>query len=367
MGDLEIVKTDGGKIVDLIYAAYEKRGDAEPERGYLGASIIGHSCSRYLWYCFRACVKRNFEGRMYRLFDTGDNEEARMVADLRSVGCEVHDCDEHGEQFEVNAIGGHFSGHMDGCTIGIPGAEKTWHVLEFKTHGKKSFAKLIKSGVKESKPQHYAQMQSYMHLTGMTRALYLAVEKDTDQLYAERVKYDKDFAESLMNRAEEIITASSPPERAFTRCDYYECKWCDALPLCWGNPVYVLPVPGINCRQCVHATPVVDSVGGAWSCSKHNRGLSKQDQQFACQDHLAIPALITIAEPTNYKNEETESVEYTTARGVKFWNGRLSGQWSSRELSMVSPSAIESPLVEDAKSKFGVRIVGQTVHPEIPF
>ena len=48
-------------------------------------------------------------------------------------------------------------------------APKTWHVLEFKTHGVKSFADLTAKGVVLSKPQHAAQMQIYMHLTGIKR------------------------------------------------------------------------------------------------------------------------------------------------------------------------------------------------------
>ncbi|KKK61528.1 hypothetical protein LCGC14_3013440, partial [marine sediment metagenome] len=145
--------------VKQIFEEYKKAGDAEPTRGYLGASIIGHPCERYLWYCFRQCCSSDFSGRMYRLFETGDREEGRMAANLRSIGCEVHDHDDVGKQFEVSALGGHFSGHMDGCALGIPEAPKTWHVLEFKTHNAKSFKKLEKEGVQKSKPQHFSQMQ----------------------------------------------------------------------------------------------------------------------------------------------------------------------------------------------------------------
>ncbi|GAG27102.1 unnamed protein product, partial [marine sediment metagenome] len=59
------------KTVVAIYAHYKEVGDAEPVRGYLGASIIGHPCERYLWYVFRQCCKPEFDGRMHRLFETG--------------------------------------------------------------------------------------------------------------------------------------------------------------------------------------------------------------------------------------------------------------------------------------------------------
>ena len=155
MGDLAAYLPKKSIVAKSIFEWHKKTGDAEPARGYLGASIIGHHCDRYLWYSFRACCKEDFPGRIYRLFETGDLAEIRFTKELRAIGCTVHDVDPNtGEQFEINDFGGHFSGHMDGCALGIPDAPKTWHVLEFKTHNAKSFAKLVKEGVKASKPVH---------------------------------------------------------------------------------------------------------------------------------------------------------------------------------------------------------------------
>jgi hypothetical protein len=44
---------------------------------------------------------------------------------------------------------------------------------------RKSFVELVAKGVRQAKPQHFAQMQIYMRLTTLTRAMYLAVNKDT--------------------------------------------------------------------------------------------------------------------------------------------------------------------------------------------
>ncbi len=133
--------------VKAIMDWHKQRGDSERPRLYLGASSIGAECDRQLWYNFRGCVKPEFSGRMYRLFETGDLEEARFVKELKAIGCTVHDVDpQTGQQFEVIALGGHFRGHMDGCALGIPEAPKTWHVLEFKTHNAKSFDEAEKRG-----------------------------------------------------------------------------------------------------------------------------------------------------------------------------------------------------------------------------
>ncbi len=358
-------------IVSAIYDHYKTEGDAEEPRGYLGASIIGHHCSRYLWYLFRGCTKEDFPGRLYRLFDTGDREEERMAENLRSIGCVVHthvpppspayieDIAAKPKQFEINTVYGHFSGHMDGCALGIPTAEKTWHVLEFKTHNTKSFGKLTKEGVKKSKPVHYAQMQIYMHETGMTRALYLAVNKDTDELYAERVYYDKTSAESLLAKAKQIIFARVPPARITERPDWYECKFCSAHSLCWGIGEVALPVPSITCRQCCHSSPTKDG-RGRWVCEKQGRALSWLDQKAACDEHLVLPGLLSFAEPTDYGKtpnpspsmKDFEFIEFTNADGNKWRHGQASGHFNTRELRTLPISALSSPMLIEAKGLF---------------
>ena len=152
-----------------IYGAYEhQQGDGF--RDHLGASLIGKSCARALWYDFRWATPARFEGRMLRLFETGQIEEARLVRNLRATGATVLEVDPAtGKQFRVSAHGGHFGGSLDGAAIGLLEAPATWHVVEFKTHSSKSFADLTAKGVQASKPRHAAQMQIYMRPTGMTR------------------------------------------------------------------------------------------------------------------------------------------------------------------------------------------------------
>lgn len=269
--------------VAAIYAAYEANQDTG-FRAHLGASIIGTECERALWYSFRWATRATFDGRMLRLFDRGQREEARFVADLRSIGCEVWEVDENGRQFVCRDDTGHFGGSADGFALGVPEAPKTAHAVEIKTHNAKSFAKLKADGVQKAKPLHYAQMQTYCHMFGVTRALYLAVCKDTDELYSERVRYDAEFAGRLMDKAKRIINAAEPPARAYNDPSFYMCKFCDHRDTCWGNK---LPEP--TCRSCIHSTPVA---GGEWHCNHHGRAMGDAEQEEACPAHLYIPATV---------------------------------------------------------------------------
>lgn len=356
------------KTVAAIFAHYKKVGDDGHMSKTLPVSLIGHPCERYLWYVFRQCCKPEFSGRMYRLFETGQLEEARFVKNLQSIGCVVETIDEETDkQFRVLAFGGHLKGYMDGCALGIPEAPKTWHVLEFKTHNAKSFRELVKKGVKGSKPQHYAQMMIEMHLTGMKRALYLVRNKDDDDLYSERIRYSKKEGEMLMERAERVITAVSPPDRISNRPDFYQCNWCDAQEICWGTDTVVdavkghgsvLLVPSFSCRHCCHATPVLtEEDSSEWRCDKTGKYFVGEGS--LCTNHLLLPGLISFAEPTDYGQDEEgkDFIEFTNKDGTTWKTGPAYGCYSSEELMKIPVSLLANEMIRTAKNLFGSTVI----------
>ena len=302
------------ETIAAIDMAVERGAEAETRRGYLGGSVIGKPCERALWYEFRmAHDKEKFSGRMLRLFDTGHVEEARMIRWLRMSGATVHDVDpSRDEQWAVEAVSGHMRGHLDGIVTGIREAPKTPHLLECKTHNAKSFAQLVKHGVAVAKPVHMAQMQVYMHLKGLTRALYLAKNKDTDELYAERLDYDQAHALTLIAKAERIINASSAPPRISDDPDWFQCRFCPAWSMCHGDKF-----AGRNCRTCIHAHPFE---GGKWACLRHDRSLSDDDQRNGCPNHLYLPSLVP-GEQID-ADETAETITYQMSDGSQWTDGR---------------------------------------------
>ena len=270
--------------ISRIYKAWEEK-QAIHHREHLGASRIGRECERELWYEFRWAKKPAFSGRMLRLFARGQLEESTIVADLRAAGIEVHEVDENGKQFRFSDHAEHFAGSMDGCGKGFVEAPKAWHVLEFKTHNDKSFAALEKDGVEKSKPEHYAQMQVYMGWSGMDRAMYVAVNKNTDEIYIERIRFDKELFESLRAKAKSIIFSDSPPDRINESPAFFKCKMCSFQSICHG----LGELPEKNCRTCNHAHALED---GGWGCSHHQKALTVQDQEAVCESHSFIDELV---------------------------------------------------------------------------
>ena len=320
------------KIVEQIYEKWKKEGDSQTRRTYLGGSEIGKPCERELWYSFRHCTENDFSGRLYRLFQRGHNEEETFVKDLRDIGCEVWEVDEDGKQFEVSACGGHFKGHTDGVAR-IPGHNKP-HLLEFKTSNTKDFKKLEKEGVEVCKPVHYAQMQVYMELMNLERALYMVVCKETDEIYTERVRYSKKDAENLLKKAERVIYGDLP-ERPYDREDYYLCKFCDARKICWGSqsPEPSVPIKTLSCRQCVHAEPTKD---GEWNCKFHKKLATEP-----CKDMLFIPSLVSFAEPKQYFPDHNV-IEF---QGSETWYHGDKG-WDSKALNCEDLITLPKEIVE---------------------
>lgn len=298
------------RVAAAIYRVYARD---EPPRTYLGGSIIGKPCERALWYAFRGEVA-SFDARMLRLFDSGHREEARIIEDLKRAGMKVMDRDDKGDQYAFTMLGGHVGSHIDGIVEGVPDAPKTPHLLEVKTHNDKSFADVQGKGVQKSKPVHYAQMQFYMGALDIQRALYIAVEKSSDRIYTERVKFDEPFFLSLTEKAERIVRADSPPARITEDPAWYECKFCDHRKACWGDAM-----ARKDCRTC--ALVSVQPAGG-WHCSRWKAVVPNEHLRTACDDHVYMPDLVPGCEPENAGPDEAPFVLYRHKEsGVQFING----------------------------------------------
>ncbi len=282
------------QILQAIDRTLEEAQDSG-HRKHLGASIIGKPCARSVYYVFRWAKKKMHGGRMLRLFNRGHLEEARFVALLKGVGADVWDTNPNdidpktGEarQWRISDCDGHFGGSLDGVAR-FPNTPKVAAIFrnflpfvgepfltEFKTHSDKSFKKLQKEGVLQAKWEHFIQMQIYMAKMGLKQALYMAVNKNDDDLYLEVVQADTLEAKRSIERARQIIFNDEPPPRISEAPSFFQCTYCDHVKVChYGE------APDINCRTCAHASPAPE---GAWHCTRERAEIS---DQRGCPEHL---------------------------------------------------------------------------------
>lgn len=257
---------------EIINRMYKSIEDANKKNsiylGRIGASSIGNECLRAIWLDWRAYARVSHSGRILRLFGTGHHQEHRVLGDLRAAGFKVWDRDKHGNQFEFTHASGHFVTKLDGIIKDVPNNSDNPHVLEIKTHNRKSFESLQKKRLREAKPEHYAQVQASMKLANLTRAIYIAICKDDEQYYVERVKEDKTEQARLEQRVIKLIDARLRPAGVSEDGSSFSCKWCDMRAVC------VREQPALKtCRSCRHAVP---SENGTWTCTEHDKPLLTQ-------------------------------------------------------------------------------------------
>ena len=262
--------------IQKIYKYYKDKRKND-HRPHLGGSQIGNECSRALWYQFRHAWSPRFDGRMLRLFETGDREEDRVVSNLRAVGVTVWERDpETGKQVRFTECGGHFALSLDGVGLGFAESKKP-HTLEFKTMSEKNFKAMKNLGCQKSKPVYWAQCQIGMYLAELDRCYFFCVNKNTDEIYGERIKLDKKEAKGLVEKANKIVFADTPPDRLSEDPSFWQCKWCSYWAVCHG-----CKIPEVSCRTCSHVTPEQD---GTWSCAKGK-------PVETCSEHLFIPQIM---------------------------------------------------------------------------
>jgi hypothetical protein len=263
------------QVLPHIKDAY--RQDEDKFRSHLGASVLGGECLRQMWYGWRWFTYRRFDGKTLRLFNRGHLEEARIIALLLMIKVQVYQQTPDGKQYTISHAGGHIGGSGDGVGIDIPDLEPGQPaLLECKTHGDKSFNDLVDKGVRESKLEHYIQMQMYMRKMGLAVGLYCAVNKNTDDLHLELIILNPELCDQLFERGEKVVFALNPPKRISESPGFWKCRWCDHKLVCFGLQGAVVER---NCRTCVASVPLPS---GQWQCTMHNKFLTKEEQLRGC-------------------------------------------------------------------------------------
>ena len=326
MATLPAIQTQS-RLSQMIPAA-RKAADKPRYSSRIGASWIGTPCQRKIWLSYHWAMMPNFSGQMLRLFDTGHREEARVAEDIERAGFEVAlfdpDAPEPNTQFEFTDESGEIVFKADGIVNGTP-ESKEIHLLEIKTMNDRLFKTLDSKGVQKSHPHYYAQAQVGMRLAGLDRCLFVAVNKNDDDVYTERLRIDAKFADELIARAQEISKMVQPPDRIGLDPADKECQYCDFKDLCWSQKF-----PDVNCRTCTFYSHKKCTL------PRHERDLTKEDQIKGCEEHIYISGMINAREVDAGVSEDGKMfVEYENAKGKRFINANALGctdVYPSREL-----------------------------------
>lgn len=214
----------------------------DERRDYLGASLIGHPCSRYIWYEINHYPKLVGKAEWLWAAEDGHRVEDVVANRLRLVpGIELWTHKPDGNQYGWQALGGKFRGHLDGVIRGLLQAPKTLHVWENKCSNHKKFSEFQKAkmdwtekrALEKWNPRYYAQSVVNMHYMNMDRSYTTVCYAGGREIDSCRTEYDPEHAEKMIDKADKILTVKIEPPRISENPDFYQCKMCDRREICF--------------------------------------------------------------------------------------------------------------------------------------
>jgi len=208
---------------------FEKMTQVHKPRGYLGCSIIGHPCDRYIWISKYGDVSVTCSFQKERIFDRGRLEEERIFNLIRKMK-QIHLLSMQ-EEMKNGVLKG-------SCDAILKDGDGTFYILEIKTMHDKAFKELKRGGLAKSNPLYWAQCHAYMKLSGYIRkTIFLAVNKNDESMYEELIDYDPDLGDALLEKANRINDLTQMPEgsKSLSRKPQ-ECFRCHFHQFCYGDP-----------------------------------------------------------------------------------------------------------------------------------
>ena len=203
--------------------------DNDAPRDYIGASSIGEPCLRKLYYQYTGVKGEPLSNKQLRTLTIGKRLESMLLDLLEDAELDIERPQDYNDNLAVSDKEvPNFKGHLDGLWITIDKVS----VLEIKTARDSSFRIFSKNGLMKWQPVYYAQVQSYMGMTGLDQAYVIALNKDTSEIHDEKVDFDPSYYGMLKTKASHIINMEKEPTKINESPLFYMCRLCKFRNVC---------------------------------------------------------------------------------------------------------------------------------------
>jgi hypothetical protein len=210
--------------------------ELEKTRNYLGASAVGHPCTRHVQYDWLCDPEHALKTR--DIFERGHFFEARSREHFARAGFKFAEPDRLG----FKALDGWLQGHADGIFTGGPATPdvKFPCLWEHKCINAKWWRTLGRDGIKKTYPKYCVQVALYQNFLGVSDhpAIFTAVNADTCERLHLLVPFDQECARESIDRAQIIINATRAGEllpRFTSDQNHWQCKMCSHRERCWRS------------------------------------------------------------------------------------------------------------------------------------
>lgn len=199
--------------------------DDKRTRDYIGASGIGAECLRQIWYEFKGVEAESVPTKTRRTWAIGRHLEGLILDWLSDAGIEIQ---RTWADLVANEMP-YFKGHLDSVWMK---KGKPFAIIEIKTAKDASYNIFVKKGLRTWSPQYYAQIQSYMGMSGIHSAYIVVLNKDNSELADELVTFEEVFYEQLCRKAFLIANIEAAPPKINNSPLWYQCKMCKFNKVC---------------------------------------------------------------------------------------------------------------------------------------
>lgn len=209
----------------------------EERRNYIGASSIGRSCNRAIWYEFRGAQRPEIPPTLQRIFDTGKQLEGMILGYIELAGLSITRASAKNnflylEDTELPIFQGH-------CDAILHLTEMESVIVEIKTANNSSFNQFVNHGLIKWSESYYSQIQAYMGMSNRQKAVILVINKDNAELHHEWVHFNQAHYDNLRRKAQMISEATTEPERINKSPLFYICSRCSFKSVCHGGVNHV--------------------------------------------------------------------------------------------------------------------------------
>jgi len=213
---------------------------------------------------------------------------------------------------------GFLRGKADGRCIGVIEAPKADHVLEVKSAKAADWRGVKRHGLAKHKPDHWHQLHIGMAALGVTRGLYVMVNKDTEEILTERLHLDVEVATQQELRVERLVDSDDAPVRISDKADSFACRFCKHKAVCHEGAF-----ARRHCRTCLHFSFTSEGNG---HCSRFEKPLrpKSQSQGADCPAHLYLPDLVPGEQIDACA--ESETIKYQMPDGTEWTDGVITSQ-----------------------------------------
>jgi hypothetical protein len=230
-----------GELINaLIDAALEQERSQQPEREYIGMSELGDECLRRVYYNAEKAPRKEHKGSRLRIFETGHTFEAMVARWLIQAGFDLRTKNGKGDPIGMATASGNIQGHVDGYLLTGPAVPTLMYpgIWENKALANKYWKPIVKNGLRIAEPRYYGQVQTYMGYFETANCLFSAINKDTEEIYWEIIRFYLSEAQRFSDRGVAVIQAlhaGVPPDRICPNMTFFEARMCDFAEFCFRD------------------------------------------------------------------------------------------------------------------------------------